>query len=317
MAELGERHVQPARLVALLHVAPALAAGADADHVHRAVAHAVVAVAREVLCGELPVTRDEPLMHAADHLGAALATVPGVEEQVEVELVAAEIVEEGRSGGVPRRPDRTFVILQLGDLDQPPLAAIELRAIRVLEERHAHQRAVRRVAPAVVGAHELDRVALVVAADLHPAMAAGIQEDPDPPRPVATEDDRLLAHGRHEEVPGAWDLALVTDEEPGPDEDLFLLLSVDLLVHEDLAADHSIVDVDHGDETPGLHVRHPDSLHLHQRRGWRRYRGAGSLANSALTPRDRRATVPRGGLTGLARRRLVGARGRLTGATPS
>ena len=132
MAELGERHVEPARLVALLHVAAALAARADADHVDRAVADAVVAIAREVLGGELPVAGDQPLVDAADHLGAALAPVPGVEQQIEVELVAADVVEERRGAGVPRRPDRALVVLQLGDLDQPPLAAIELRAVGVL-----------------------------------------------------------------------------------------------------------------------------------------------------------------------------------------
>src|SRR5207247_11224422 len=46
VAELGERDVEPARLVPLLHVAPPLTARADADHVHRAVAHAVIALAR-------------------------------------------------------------------------------------------------------------------------------------------------------------------------------------------------------------------------------------------------------------------------------
>src|SRR6185295_17398095 len=207
-------------------------------------ADAVVAITREVLGGKLPVTRDEPLVHAADHLGAALPAVPGVEQQIEIELVAAEVVEERRRGGIPRGPDRAFVILQLGDLDQPPLAAIELRAIGILEERHADQRAVGAVAPAVVRTHELDRVALVVAAHLHAAVSARVQEHADASGPVAAQNDRLLAHGRDHEVAGIRDLALVPDEEPGASEHLLLLLPVDLLVDEDLAADDAAIDVD-------------------------------------------------------------------------
>ena len=175
----GNVDVEPARLVALLHVAAALAARADADHVHRAVAHAVIAVAGEVLGRELPVAGDQPLVDAADHLGAALAPVPRVEQQVEVELVAADVVEEGRRRRVPRRPDRALVVLHLGDLDEAPPAPVELRAVGVLRERHADQRAVGAVAPAVVGAQELDGVALVVAADLHAAVAARVEEDVD------------------------------------------------------------------------------------------------------------------------------------------
>src|SRR4030095_13341444 len=97
----------------------------------RAVADAVVTVAGKVLGRELPVARDQPLVDAADDLGAALAAVPGVEQQVEVELVASEVLEEGRGIGVPARPDRALVVLQLGHLDEPPLAPVELLAVGV------------------------------------------------------------------------------------------------------------------------------------------------------------------------------------------
>src|SRR5262249_37333285 len=147
---------EPPRLVALLHVAAALAAGADADHVDRAVAHAVITVAREILGRELPVTGDEPLVNAADRLGAALAAVPRVEQEIEVELVAPEVVGERRGRGVPRRPDRALVVLHPGDFDEPPLAPVELGAVGVPGKRHAHERAVGAVAPAVVRALELD-----------------------------------------------------------------------------------------------------------------------------------------------------------------
>src|SRR5262249_2261435 len=116
MAEGGEGDVEPARLVALARVAAALAAPPAARHGPRAVAHAVVAVAREVPRRELPVARDQPLVDAADHLGAALAPVPRVEEEIEVELVAADVVEERRCRLVPGGPDRALVVDHLRDL---------------------------------------------------------------------------------------------------------------------------------------------------------------------------------------------------------
>jgi len=59
-------------------------------------AHPVIPIAGEVLGGELPVAGNDPLVDPADHLGTALAAVPGVEEKVQVELVPTQIVEKGR-----------------------------------------------------------------------------------------------------------------------------------------------------------------------------------------------------------------------------
>src|SRR5262249_25415 len=186
----------------------------------------------------------QPLMDAADRFRAAFAPVPAVEEQIEIELVAADIVGERRRRTVPGRPDRALVVGALRDLDESPLRPVHLLAVRVLRERHAHERAVRRVAPAVIRALELHGVALVVAADLHPAMAARIQKDANTAGAIAAEDHRLLAHRRDEVVVGLGNLALVADEQPRPREDLLLLLTIDLFVDEDLAADDPAVDVD-------------------------------------------------------------------------
>ena len=54
---------------------------------------------------------------------------------------------------------------------------------------------------------------------------------------VTAKDDRFLAHRRDEEVARVWDLALVSDKQPGAGEDAFQFLLVDLVVYEDLAAD--------------------------------------------------------------------------------
>ena len=125
----------------------------------------------------------QPLVHAADDLGAALAPVPAVEQQVEIELEIAEVFEEGRRRGVPGRPDRALVVRELGDLDEAPLRPVELRAVGLAENGTPTSAPVGAVAPAVVRADEVGRVALVVAADLHAAMAAGVQEDVDRRRP--------------------------------------------------------------------------------------------------------------------------------------
>src|SRR5439155_689985 len=83
---------------------------------------------------KLPVAGDEPLVDAADRLGPALAPVPRVEEEIEIELVAADVLGEGRRRLVPCRPDRALVVLHPGNLDEAPLAPIELRAVGVAHE---------------------------------------------------------------------------------------------------------------------------------------------------------------------------------------
>src|SRR5262245_31137929 len=109
--------------------------------------------------------------------------------------------------------------------------------VGLAEVRHADQSPVGAVAPAVIGAGEDGRRPFVVAAHLHAAMAAGIEEDVDAAGPVAAQDHRLLAHRRHEIVARLGDLAFVPDMQPGAREDALLLLGVDVLVDEDLAAD--------------------------------------------------------------------------------
>src|SRR5260370_42408738 len=109
--------------------------------------------------------------------------------------------------------------------------------VGLAEERHADQLPVGAVAPAMIRAGEDRGVALVVAAHLHPAMAARIEKDVNRAGAVAAQDDGLLAHPRGGEIARVGDLALMPDKEPGAREDPLLLLGVDLLVDKDLAAD--------------------------------------------------------------------------------
>jgi hypothetical protein len=101
-------------------------------------------------------------------------------------------------------------------------------------------------------------------------MPARVQEHVNPARAVAAEDDGLLAHGRDDEVAGPGDLALVADEEPGAGEHLLLLLPVDLLVDEDLAADDPSPNVDQALETSVARLRHLPTPPSQQRTACRR-----------------------------------------------
>src|SRR6266446_7197606 len=102
---------------------------------------------------------------------------------------------------------------------------------------HANQSPIGAVAPAVIRASEHGRRPFVVAAYLHAAMAAGIEEDVNATGAVAAQDHRLLAHRRHEIVARLGDLAFVPDMQPSAREDTLLLLGIDVLVDEDLTAD--------------------------------------------------------------------------------
>src|SRR5262249_13267529 len=148
-----------------------------------------------------------PFLDAPQHFGLGLAPVPAVELEVEIAGEAAEILGEGGRGRIPGCPDRALVVAELRDLDEAPLLLVEPRMIGLAQVRHADQSSVGAVAPAVIRAGEYGRRAFVVAADLHAAVAAGIQEDVYLVGAVTAQDHRLLAHRRHEVVARLGDLA--------------------------------------------------------------------------------------------------------------
>src|SRR5215469_6092042 len=212
VAALGKGDVQPARHLALLHIPTAGARGTDADQVDRAVRDVVIAVAAEILGREFPIAWDAPFLDAAEDLGAAIAAIPAVEGQVEKAHELAKIFEKRGCLRIPIGPDRTLVAAHLCHLDEAPLRLVELGMIGLTEIGHAGERAVGAIAPAVIGAGEDGCAALVVAALLHSAMAARVEEHVHLPSPVAAQERRLLAHARDEEVARIWDLALVSNE---------------------------------------------------------------------------------------------------------
>ena len=164
----------------------------------------VIGVAKEILRRELPVGRKHPFVHA-DHLGAARPAVAAVHHLVQVIDRIAEIGQEIRRLRIPCGPHRALVERKLRHLDQRPFLAVQRAFVQRAIQRHALQPAVGRVAPRMIRADEQRRVALFVAAHLHAAMAAGVQEDVHRAGLVAAQDDQLLAHARDEEVARIWE----------------------------------------------------------------------------------------------------------------
>src|SRR5437764_8747439 len=74
--------------------------------------------------------------------------------------------------------------------------------------------------------------------------------------PVAAQQNRFLTHARDDEIAGVRDLALMADKQPGAGEDALLLLGVDLVVDEDLAADPPGLEIDQPRSVPGTACRH-------------------------------------------------------------
>ena len=116
--------------------------------------------------------------------------------------------------GVPGSPDGALVAFHLWRLDQGPLRTVERALVQGPVQRHALELAVGAIAPGMIGADEQRRVALLVAAHLHPSMAAGVEEDVDRARRVAAQDDGFPAHAGDEIIAGVGDLAFMPDEQP-------------------------------------------------------------------------------------------------------
>ncbi len=93
-------------------------------------------------------------------------------------------------------------------------------------------------------AGELAGVAAVRPADLHAAMAAGIQKCPDRPAGAAADKDGILAHIGSHVIARLGDLAFMSQEKPTARKDSLELRCVDLGIEENLAADEPFVELD-------------------------------------------------------------------------
>jgi hypothetical protein len=112
-------------------------------------------------------------------------------------------------------------------------------------EAGADEVATRVIGPGVEGAGEDQVVALVVAADLLTAVAAGVQERADLlVSAIAHNDDFLGAHAADNEVTGVRNLTLVAEQQPAALEDLLHLLVEDVRVNICLPANRATFGVD-------------------------------------------------------------------------
>ena len=95
------------------------------------------------------------------------------------------------------------------------------------------------------GACEEQSVALVVAANLHAAVTAGIKKSPDLVIfPVAYDENFLGSHTGHNKVTRIRQLALVPDEQPAPLVDLLEFLLENICVDIQLSAYRTALGVD-------------------------------------------------------------------------
>ena len=177
--------------------------------------HDVIAVAG-IVVGELPVALElEPVRLADRDLAAGLAVEPFVDRLGD----GAEIVDERRRIGIERREDEAAIAVDARHLRDVELRVLEVAGIAV-RPRHRAQLAGVEVAPAVIGAGEDARRALVLAAQRGAAMGAAVEQRADLAVRVAQQDDRAQAQPRRDVVVVVRDLALVAEIDPDRAEDV-------------------------------------------------------------------------------------------------
>src|SRR6185437_13198348 len=217
---------------------------ADRQPLDRDMAVAVIMVASEILGAEFPIARHLPFDDSADHLVAVILAIRPLQQGAQIELhVGTEIILEGRRGLVETRPDRA-VELRHPRADEAPFLALELALIALLEFRHAGQRTVEPIGPAVIGADEAVAVPRIIAAGGHPAVPAAIEQHIDRALLVARDDHRLGAAARQEEITVLRQLAGMTDEIPSTGENALQLATENLLARKARAAQRSGFGID-------------------------------------------------------------------------
>ena len=175
-----------------------------------------VIVVDGVLDHQLPVGRDVVFLHAGDDLHLAGRRL--VDDEVDVVLGAGEIVVQRRRVGIEVHEPEAAIVLEARRAAQAELRLVEVLRIGVVA-RHAVQRAVVAVGPAVIDALEAPRVALALGADERAAMAAGVEQAVDLALPVAAEDHRPAGDPAGTEVAGLLQLGGVADIDPAAAED--------------------------------------------------------------------------------------------------
>ena len=199
--------------------------------------HDVIAVAG-IVVGELPVALVfEPVGLADRDLALGLAVEPFVDRLGD----GAEIIEQRRRIGIERREDEAAIAVDARHLRDVEFRVLEIAGIAV-GPRHRAQLAGVEIAPAVIGAGEDARRALLLAAERGAAVGAAVEQRADFALRVAQQDDRAQAEPRGDEVVVLGDLALVAEIDPDRAEDVGHLGREDRRVGVDQAMDAVLLD---------------------------------------------------------------------------
>src|SRR5260221_5975501 len=201
----------------------------------------VIAVTGEVLRRKLPIAGHDPFVDAADDRDAAF---PAIEKRVEIPGHLAEIVAQRRRLGIEGGEYEALVAVELRYRDEAPPLAVEVAVIRLLQVWDPGEPSVVAVGPAVIGAGQARRVAVIGTAQPVATMPADIQESAHLPVAAADDQNRVFAHIGGQEIARLRNLAVVTQIQPAAREDLLQLLFVDLGLDEDTAADQATIAVD-------------------------------------------------------------------------
>src|SRR6266545_1027424 len=115
----------------------------------RGVSRPVIVVPDEVVGGELPIAVHHPLENAT---GQLCPPGPLVQHEVQPPANVPQVFLQSRGAWIKATEDQSLVALELGDLNQPPLVAIQIGSVKLLVAWHADELAVQPVGPTVVGA---------------------------------------------------------------------------------------------------------------------------------------------------------------------
>ena len=175
----------------------------------------VIAVAR-VVVGELPVALVLDAVRLAHlELAAGIAQHPVVDRLRD----RPEVLDERQRIHVERAEDEAAIALHARHLRDIVLGIAHVAGITV-RPRHAAELAGVGEIPAVIGALEMPRIALLQPAQRRAAMRAAVEQHAHFSLAVAHDDHRPRAEPTRDEVVLVRDLALVRDVGPGAAEDV-------------------------------------------------------------------------------------------------
>src|SRR5262249_46903196 len=119
----------------------------------------VSVITKKVVGSVFPVGVHDPLVHSADKLCSAGAAV---EHNAELALLTVEVFEQRWGLWIEGGKDKSLINVQLGYRDQTPLVHVQLSKVEFLHSCDANPSPLCVIRPAVIAAHEVLRISLIV-----------------------------------------------------------------------------------------------------------------------------------------------------------